>query len=84
MKSLGASFAFLTFYDTINILDDKKITTLYIVLKIKSWDFLRVHQSLILEILQRIPAVKIFAFLDLAQIFSFMAGHKLGQEALFQ
>jgi len=32
-------------------------------------------QILILEILQGIPAVKIFAFLDLAQIFSFMDGH---------
>jgi len=34
-------------------------------------------QILILKILQCIPAVKIFAFLDLAQIFSFMDGHYL-------
>jgi len=32
-------------------------------------------QILILKILQCIPVVKIFAFLDLAQIFSFMNGH---------
>ena len=32
-------------------------------------------QILILEMLLCIPVVKIFAFLDLAQIFSFMDGH---------
>ncbi|MBW2016628.1 MAG: hypothetical protein JRH13_12200 [Deltaproteobacteria bacterium] len=37
---------------------------------------LRQAQILILEILQCIPAVKIFAFLDLEQIFSFMDGHE--------
>ena len=36
---------------------------------------LRQTQTLILEILKRIPAVNIFAFLALAQIFSFMDGH---------
>jgi hypothetical protein len=40
--------------------------------------FLRQAQILILEILQCIPVVKIFAFLELAQNCSFVDGHKIG------
>jgi hypothetical protein len=48
----------------------------------KLWrDKLRHARVLILEILQGIPAVKPFAFLDLEQNFSFLDGHYLEKAA---